>query len=438
MVALMLFNPEATMLDLDASGINIQNTGIKDESEYLKLDQVRENNKFKDQNGNFSEQKFHEFYIDAMQNYNILAQGGWQPTFHENNIFVKPQQRRQGPEFQEVTIENPFQRTMSFKDLGEWGPQTKSVREIAEGQQVYNTETGEWMDSPETSFFGTIGMGPLVLATWDFDADANGNPTTDPKKVVHKKGEYKLNSKGTFYYETLGNRSSHGKDLLHYSDIITNEGSTWNKIDFLDSDDLEKSVMGTVAKNVALVGSLFIPGGVGYAITGLTILQQSLKLGATLGRMLLGSENSFMNNLEAFASATDLHESTSEHAREQMWSWENLINTAGDAISQLRQQRILFEAVPWAMGYGGLGKGKGIFTSEGQAALQKKLIEKYNNSPLNFRNIEQNGNLMDIVVKSQELQHMNQMKAMIEANNLTKHLTEMSGAISKAYMTGKT
>jgi hypothetical protein len=128
------------------------------------------------------------------------------------------------------------------------------------------------MDSPETSFFGTIGMGPLVLATWDFDADANGNPTTDPKKVVHKKGEYKLNNRGTFYYETLGNRSSHGKDLLHYSDIITNEGSTWNKIDFLDSDDLEKSVMGTVAKNVALVGSLFIPGGVGYAITGLTIL----------------------------------------------------------------------------------------------------------------------------------------------------------------------
>jgi hypothetical protein len=90
------------------------------------------------------------------------------------------------------------------------------------------------------------------------------------------------------------------------------------------------------------------------------------------------------------------------------------------------------------MGYGGLGKGKGIFTSEGQAALQKRLIEKYNNSPLNFRNIEQNGNLMDIVVKSQELQHMNQMKAMIEANNLTKHLTEMSGAISKAYMTGIT
>jgi hypothetical protein len=49
--------------------------------------------------------------------------------------------------------------------------------------------------------------------------------------------------------------------------------------------------------------------------------------------MLLGSENSFMNNLEAFASATDLHESTSDHAREQMWSWENLIQTAGDAIS---------------------------------------------------------------------------------------------------------
>ena len=77
MVALMLFNPEATMLDLDASGINIENTGIKDEQEYLKLNQVRDNPKFKDNNGNFSDSKFHEFYIDALKQYNILAQGGW-------------------------------------------------------------------------------------------------------------------------------------------------------------------------------------------------------------------------------------------------------------------------------------------------------------------------------------------------------------------------
>ena len=436
MVALMLFNPEATMLDLDASGINIENTGIKDEQEYLKLNQVRDNPKFKDNNGNFSDSKFHEFYIDALKQYNILAQGGWQPTFSETDIFAPAKLRKQSPDFQEVHVENPFQKTKSFKDIGEWGPQTKSVREIAEGQQVYNTETGEWMDSPETSFFGTIGMGPLVLATWDFDADENGNPTSDPNEVKYKKGTPKLNDKGTFYYETLGNRSSYGKDILHYSDIITKEDSKWNKIDFLDSDDLEKSVMGTVAKNVALVGSMFLPGGVGYAVTAATLLQQSLKLGATLGKMLLGSESQSMNSFQALISATDLHESTSDYARNKMWSWENLINTAGDAIAQLRQQRILFEAVPWALGYGGLGKGKGIFTEEGQKALKEKFLKEQANIPLNIT--EKNQDLMSMLTESQKIAYIKDLQAGVAANNMTKQLTNLSGAVSKAYMTGIT
>ena len=433
MVAIMLYSPEASLLDLEASGINADNTGIREEKEYSKVKEIRENSKFKDSSGNFSEAKFHEFYTDALKNYNILA-AGWQPSFHENNIFAPAKQRRTEPAFIESTVENPFQRTGSFKDIGEWGPQTKSMREIAEGQKVYNTETGEWMDAPEDSFFGTIGMGPLVLATWDFDADENGNPTTDKDKIVHAKGTPKLNDNGTFYYETLGNRSSHGKQILHYSDIITKEDSVWNKIDFLDSDDLEKSVMGTVAKNVALVGSLFLPGGVGYAVTAATLLQQSLKLGATLGKMLTGSDTGLFNQMEAFASATNLHESVSDYSQEHIWSWENLIQTAGDAITQLRQQRLLFEAVPWMMGYGGLGKETGIFTSKGQEALRKSLMSKYE-VPLN-KNAPKN--LMDIVTQSKELQLFKESKAMAEANQITKHLTEFSGAISKAYMTGIT
>jgi hypothetical protein len=87
MVAIMLFNPEATLLDLDASGINGDNTGIKEEKEYLKIKEIQENSKFKDINGNFSEAKFHEFYTDAIKNYNTLV-AGWQPVFHENNIFA--------------------------------------------------------------------------------------------------------------------------------------------------------------------------------------------------------------------------------------------------------------------------------------------------------------------------------------------------------------
>lgn len=439
MVAIMLFNPEASMLDLEASGINGNNTGIKDEKDYLKIKDIQENNKFKDDQGNFSEAKFHEFYVNALKNYNVLA-AGWQPVFHENNIFAPATQRRNEPEFVETTISNPFQQTSSFKDLGEWGPKTKSVREIAESQPVYDTETGKWLDTPEDSFFGTIGMGPLVLATWDFDADKNGNPTSNPEEIAFKKGDYKLNDKGTFYYETLGGRSSYGRELLHYSDIITKEDSDWNKIDFLDSDDLEKSVMGTVAKNVALVGSMFLPGGVGYAVTAATLLQQSLKLGAALNRMLIGSENHAMNNFQAFMSASDLHESASDYARNKVWSWENLINTAGDAISQLRQQRVLFEAVPWALGYGKLGKGEGIFSAKGQEALEKELLNKHSKILLDQRRAKfgENQTVLDFLTQNEELKLVAKSRAVKEANELTKNLSKFSGAVSKAYMTGIT
>ena len=355
MVALMLFNPEVTMLDMDASGINSNNTGIENESHYLNIKDVTENPKFMGENGQFDQNKFHDFYINALRNYNVLAQGGWQPTYDENNIFAPATQKSFGPKLKEVNIENPFRQTSSMITLGELGPRTKSIQELAQSQRVYNTKTGEWMDTPEDSFFGTVGMGPLALAQWDFDADEKGNPTQDESKIKHHKGDLKLNDEGTFYYETLDGRSSYGRQLLHYSDVITKEDSFLNKVDFLDSDDLEKSVMGTVAKNAALVGAMFIPY-VGPYVTAATILQQSLKLGATLGKMYLGSDNVTMNNLQALASVSDLHESVSEHSRNQIWTWENLINTAGDAIGQLRQQRVLFESVPWALGKGKFGK----------------------------------------------------------------------------------
>nr|DAJ95415.1 MAG TPA: envelope glycoprotein [Caudoviricetes sp.] len=41
---------------------------------------------------------------------------------------------------------------------------------------------------------------------------------------------------------------------------LTKDGSWINNYDFFDSDDLnEKSVGGTIMKNLALVGSMFIP-----------------------------------------------------------------------------------------------------------------------------------------------------------------------------------
>jgi hypothetical protein len=105
----------------------------------------------------------------------------------------------------------------------------------------------------------------LVLATYDENEyDENG-------QLIHQKGERKLNSEGLPYYETLGGRDIYGKQVLNKFNMLTTDGSVINQFDFFDTDDLEqKSIGGTLMRNAALVGSMFIPY-VGPWITGLSI-----------------------------------------------------------------------------------------------------------------------------------------------------------------------
>jgi hypothetical protein len=56
-----------------ALDITPQNTGIKDRDYYKKLDAVRENNAFKDEDGDFDESAFDTFYDGALMLYNDYA-----------------------------------------------------------------------------------------------------------------------------------------------------------------------------------------------------------------------------------------------------------------------------------------------------------------------------------------------------------------------------
>ena len=47
---------------------------------------------------------------------------------------------------------------------------------------------------------------------------------------------------------------------MHYWDTITRDDSAWNKIDFMDSDGLTKSIGGTIAKTAFSLVPYFIPG----------------------------------------------------------------------------------------------------------------------------------------------------------------------------------
>jgi hypothetical protein len=94
---------------------------------------------------------------------------------------------------------------------------------------------------------------------------------------------------------------------------LTVDGSKANKYDFFDSDDLEqKGIVSNVLKNLALVGSMFLPV-VGKPIIAASIATQSVGLMGALGKMFLGSENETVNNMHAWAKTVN-RQSVSEYA----------------------------------------------------------------------------------------------------------------------------
>lgn len=430
MLSLMLKNPDSTMQDIASSGIDIGNIGIQSEKDYMNLNEVKNDPKFLDQSGKFDQGKFHKEYQQALFNYNYLAsQDNYK--YSKYDIFAPPEKRDFTPGFTITNTQNPYRTTHGLTGLNEEGPRTLSIEEIAQTQPVFNTATKKWEDAPNDSFFNLLDEETRVLAQYDNDEDSK-DPVTG-EIIHHKKGDYKYNDNGTFYYETANGRNINGKTVLHLSDVLTTDGSTANSIDFLDSDGLDKSPVGTVMKNVALIGSMFLPY-VGPVVAGTAVLQQSMKLGATLGKMLLGSESPEMNSMIGLASTTNFFENKSEHAKDpdHPWCWENFVGLLGDSIGQLREQRLIFKYIP------ALFKGKyGAMGEDGEKLLfdeEASKIKAFNQTQLSKLQPLSD----DWINLKAEQQALTTVKAQAKVDKYMKDYYDLGGYISKAYMTGIT
>lgn len=292
-------------------------------------------------------------------------------SYDMDNIWVDSHKRTKDNRPKLVSVTNENLVTSSLDALGKKGKQTLSQREIAQTQKVYNYETGEWEDSPNDSWFGHFGD-TLVLATYDEDEyDENGN-------LIHQKGQRKLNDEGLPYYETLGGRSVYGKQVLNKLDTLTTDGSSLNRFDFFDSDDIEqKSFVGTLVRNAALVGSMFIGGPVGPIVRGLSVATQAAGLLATIGKIGVGNENKLLNNVQGWSKSVSRHSQT-DYAAQNTWCMENFLNMIGDTVGQLAEQRFLFQYVP-AMIKGTGREGWKIMAggNKGQTEIIKKKAGEY-------------------------------------------------------------
>lgn len=372
----MIYNPEFNLTDFLDLGLDPTNTGIDNIDTYRNNEKVKET--FVTPTGQFDETAFQQAYKSAKKAYNVFATLDYQSAvidrhMHDSaNVFVSEKNVSREPNISApIKIDNPLKQSSSIISIGKTEENNKglSISEIAQGQKVYDPATNTWSDAPDDTFMGLpYFFDTLVLATWDEDGE-HTDPITG-KVEKHVKGDIKYNESGNPYYEKLNGRSVYDKQVLNKLDILTPEGSWINQYDFFDSDQVnEKNPVGSLLKNLALVGTMFIPG-VGPWIAGLSVATQSVGLIGTLGKMFLGSDSPVFSEMEGWSRSVNRQYTKTEYAQKNTWCWENFINLVGDVVGQISEQRFLFRDAP------ALFKGTYGRTEKGQNLLRGKFVKE--------------------------------------------------------------
>ncbi len=436
----MLDNPQASFDTMIINGLNAKNTSIQNKEKYKNDEWVRK--QFSDQFGNFNEDSFNKAYDVATIYYNNLADTNYNDSvknitsYHRSNIFAPQKQKRTEPDFQQFKMSNPYQQTFNLVTFGKVDEPTKSIDELAQSNKVLanpttagdNLENAIWEDSPNDSFFGHL-LDTLVLAQYDSDG-THIDPITN-QTVEHKKGDLKLDNEGNFFYEKLDGRDVYGRSVLNKMNVLTTDGSFWNKFDFFDSDDLnQQNPVANVLKNAALVGTMFV-SGIGPWVRGLSIATQLAGVGATFMKMLAGDDMPILNEIEGLSKSFNRQTARTQYAQEHTWCWENFINLIGDVMGQLAEQRFIFEKLPY------LVTGSNLMTKEGQAA---KLAELQNaNKKFNQLKIEEllknPSEAAKLTRLKQSLNISDTFNAQSQLDSFIKGYNKLGEILSKGYMT---
>ena len=374
-IAINLLNQDVSFEKLVSDGVTSLNTGIRPREDYLELDSIKK--AFSDDSGKFNEAKFNEFYTNALMQYvafSDIDQEKWlKDTFTYDALDInrrKENDIKSDPVYEIRKVANPFETSYYFHE-GKEGPRSLSIAELAQKNKYYDRATGKWSDkSPnELGVIGTLFEKPLVLATYDEDEfDEFG-------RKIHSKGDPKVNEDGKFYYETLDGREIYGKQALTALDVLTTDGSGWNKIDIFDTDSIEISPFKSVTRTLALTAPFLISGiGPWWAgITASVYFTDALpSLAKTLGGLLNPNytPSKGLNNFEGFMKKFDM--SPSEYSQMHTWSFDNICQFVQTSAAQLFQQKWV-ASIPKLLG---MDKRTLAAVGEVQNSLIEKAVEK--------------------------------------------------------------
>lgn len=434
-------NPTYDFEDFEAAGITIENTQFKSKEFYKNSDYIKE--MYTDESGKFNEVAFNSHYEAIAKAYNVYAAGEyekgvlddleWDPydSLRPNDAKTKT------PEFSIVREINPLHQIQGFGRVEMTSNPKITASEAAQKSKVFDWETQEFKDySPndralENSVLGFIKSiaEPLVMATYEEDG-YHIDPFSN-RRVKHSKGEYKINDQGEYYYETLGGRSAYGKEIKSVFDSLTVDGSTANNYDFFDSDGLDKSVTGTIAKTVAVVAPLFTPLApyYGYAMIGTQMLDLLPSLyNSTIGVFVETPE--FINEMQGIGKS--FRGSTSQYSKNHLLSAENFFTMVSDVALQWQQQMTIAKLYKR---FSGVNKKTKAIQEEMKDMAQKKAQEKGILSVMESGDFSEEAlkkgvlaNLGKSLKASQEIVSKTKLEPLLKANN------KMAARYSMGYM----
>lgn len=425
-------NPDFTVSDFkNIADMSIDNTQFLKKDQYLKSDFIKNNPAFKGNDGQFSQKKFDQYYDQRLQDFkdfkNDKTPAGLElsvfDTLRTPNDKVRSNGLKIGRGY------NPDRQKIGIEGVNVWSKPEQSRSEIAQTQKIFNTETGKfenWTPNDNALFNGKSDFGlswlkslfsdPLVLAQYDED-------TVDKDGTKHKKGDFKLNSEGTYYYETLGGRSPIGKQVLSSLDTLTVDGTKLNKYDFFDSDDIEKSVGGVIAKNVATLIPMFVGGPIGTIYSTALIAREMAKslpmlYGMTTALFSDSETPKWMNTIAAMGDK--FTSGTSDYAKEHTFSVENFGNLISDVALQWGQQKGIAQAI---------NKLKGSKNYVEEAMEDAARLYKAKASSMPLQAVSSTGNWQDSILGAACIK-----KYLPAAEKTMKESTQLGRDASLAYM----
>lgn len=390
-IAANLNNPTYDNGDFKMLGLTSENTQLLDYDFYKKQDVIQNSDLFKDPNGNFSEQKFKDFYNKAASEFQYLdaSEQGLQYDPFDFRYLKEKNASIRNPEFKISRVSNPTQMMIGVEGNNKITSSGLSTREIAQKSKVYDSATGKELDyspndraltSNPISWIADLFKDPLVEAVYEEDG-THLDPITQTE-VKHSKGEHKLNADGLPYYETLNGRSLIGKRVLSSLDTLTIDGEGLNKYDFIDSDGLDKSVTGTISKVALGVLPMLTPYGEYYS--GALVVREMLKtlpmlegiVGAITGNNTPTKFTEISNRLAG--TAEHLSSSQSDWAQQNLVTIEGLSNLLEDVALQWGQQKQVAKLISELRGQKRLlnnAKNKAFNLYKKQVSLAEEMLK---------------------------------------------------------------